>query len=651
VAGARFGRAVVVATMAALSVASGLLVAVPSVAAPTVVPGSSLPVLPAAVPTVAGSFVPVAPARVLDTRSGTGAPKAAVGANATVHLQVLGRGGVPAAGVSAVVLNVTVTRPSRAGVITAWPDGSTRPTASNLNFVPGQTVPNLVVVQVGANGKVALRNTSAGSTHLVADVAGYHLDPAPTASVDLGPSMSPRPDLGVTDFVVSCPTGSVTATVTARHGGSVVLDGGPAQTASGDVTVPLSPGQAVRWTLSRPGQADIEQRARCVPADLPTWQTTRSGTPASQWYVLSPTAGSGAAPTGSPLYVVVADDRGTPVWWQAVTTHRPVDAKLAPGGTGLMWGEAGFTYALSTLYHQVGWDGVEHGTIGAGADIDMHDLVPATEGGWYALRYVPRDCLGSGDCADMRAYGGTAADTIIDGEVVRLDAAGSVVWRWKTRDHLTFPEWGDLVPDTHTNLAKVVIDGKNYWDVVHLNSVEHDGDGLIISARHLDAVYRIRTSDGSVDWKLGGTTTARSLSLVGDDTYPFLNSQHDARRLPNGHLTVFDNGTEGFRTPRVLEVAVDPGALTASVVRSVEDARSTFSPCCGSARAVPSGGFAVAWGGTGLLTETDASGVPVLTLDTGIVFSYRLVPVAPGTVARTTIQSGMDAMHPRPVGG
>jgi len=90
-----------------------------------------------------------------------------------VHLQVLGRGGVPASGVSAVVLNVTVTAPSRAGFITAYPNGTARPTASNLNFVAGQTVPNLVVVPVGVDGKVALTNGSAGTVQLVADVLGY----------------------------------------------------------------------------------------------------------------------------------------------------------------------------------------------------------------------------------------------------------------------------------------------------------------------------------------------------------------------------------------------------------------------------------------------------------------------------------------------
>jgi hypothetical protein len=111
----------------------------------------------------------------LDTRTGVGASKAAVAAGGTVHLQVAGLGGVPDSGVSAVVLNVTVTAPTEPGVITVYGDGTTRPDTSNLNFLAGQSVPNLVIAQVGANGNVAFYNGSAGTVQLIADVSGYYL--------------------------------------------------------------------------------------------------------------------------------------------------------------------------------------------------------------------------------------------------------------------------------------------------------------------------------------------------------------------------------------------------------------------------------------------------------------------------------------------
>ena len=123
-------------------------------------------------------YTPVVPGRLLDTRpamatiDGLGRPAVPLGANSSLTVPVLGRAGVPADGVSAVVLNVTVTNPTAASFLTVWPQGAKRPTASNLNFVAGQTVPNLVVAKVGSSGRVALYNLS-GRVDVVVDVAGF----------------------------------------------------------------------------------------------------------------------------------------------------------------------------------------------------------------------------------------------------------------------------------------------------------------------------------------------------------------------------------------------------------------------------------------------------------------------------------------------
>jgi hypothetical protein len=119
----------------------------------------------------AGEYVAVAPSRLLDTRPGT----AALAAGATLNVTVTGTGGVPSAGVSAIVLNVTVTNTTATGYLTAYPTSSARPTASNLNWVAGWTVPNRVIVPVGTGGQVSFFNF-AGVTDLVVDVNGYFTD-------------------------------------------------------------------------------------------------------------------------------------------------------------------------------------------------------------------------------------------------------------------------------------------------------------------------------------------------------------------------------------------------------------------------------------------------------------------------------------------
>jgi hypothetical protein len=125
-------------------------------------------------------YVPLNPARLLDTRNGIGGNISALSGGAITELDVTGVGGVPETGATAVVLNVTVDAPLTSGYISAWPSGEGQPVVSNLNFTPSQTVPNLVTVKVGANGRVNLFN-SQGFTHVVADVVGYYTATRPAA--------------------------------------------------------------------------------------------------------------------------------------------------------------------------------------------------------------------------------------------------------------------------------------------------------------------------------------------------------------------------------------------------------------------------------------------------------------------------------------
>ena len=137
-----------------------------------------------------GAFHALTPARILDTRGNNGAagPVAAAG---TVGLQVAGRGGVPASGVAAVAVNVTAVTPAATGYLTVHPGSSTRPSTSSLNFGAGQNVANLVIVPLGANGKINLYNGSAGQVQLIADVQGYYLSGASTVAGSFR-ALSPR---------------------------------------------------------------------------------------------------------------------------------------------------------------------------------------------------------------------------------------------------------------------------------------------------------------------------------------------------------------------------------------------------------------------------------------------------------------------------
>jgi hypothetical protein len=234
-----------------------------------------------------GSFSPLGPARLLDTRDGTGAAAGPVPAAGVLDLAVAGRGGVPPEGAAAVVLSVTVTEPVANGSITVYPTGSTAPLTSSLSFTAGQSISGLVTSRLGAGGAVSVRNGSASAEHLVADIVGYYVAGTPAASgafVALDPARvldtHPVPAFGRFDLglvgVGGVPTAdvgavmmSVTVTGSASSGFiSVNPRGGPparvanlsfttGQTVANVVIVPVSVRGEVSFSNASAGDANL----------------------------------------------------------------------------------------------------------------------------------------------------------------------------------------------------------------------------------------------------------------------------------------------------------------------------------------------------------------------------------------------------------
>jgi hypothetical protein len=137
---------------------------------------------PAGVSGFDGSYYqPVTPARLMDTRNGTGGTVGPVASDSTTKLQVTGVGGVPSANVTAVAVNLTVVDQTEAGFLTVYPDGITRPITSSLDYKASTTLANLVIMPVGADGKIDIYNASGGTTQLLADVFGYFTSDASAA--------------------------------------------------------------------------------------------------------------------------------------------------------------------------------------------------------------------------------------------------------------------------------------------------------------------------------------------------------------------------------------------------------------------------------------------------------------------------------------
>jgi hypothetical protein len=167
-------------------------------------------------------FRPTQPTRILETRPGPdqvgySGPKPAAGQ--TVELQVAGRAGMPASGIGAVAINLTATDATAPGFVTMWPSGNPRPLVSTLNLErTGQTLPNLAIVPVGANGHVSIYTLS--GTHLIADVLGWF--PAAGALHTIQPTriLETRPGPDQTGYAGAkpAPNSTVTLQVAGRAG-------------------------------------------------------------------------------------------------------------------------------------------------------------------------------------------------------------------------------------------------------------------------------------------------------------------------------------------------------------------------------------------------------------------------------------------------
>ncbi|MEV4559955.1 PKD domain-containing protein [Kitasatospora sp. NPDC049285] len=182
------------------------------------------------------------PRRLLDTRDGTGGPQAQVQPGHSARVKVVGNGGIPS-GLTAAVLNVTVTNTASGGFITAYGEGDARPTTSNVNFTNGQTVPNLVIVPVGADGYIDLYNGGWAPVDLIADITGYFTKAAASGYSTIAPArlLDTRDGTGAARSQVAAGS-SIPVRIAGNAGGLLPSSGITAVALNVTVTNPRSDG-------------------------------------------------------------------------------------------------------------------------------------------------------------------------------------------------------------------------------------------------------------------------------------------------------------------------------------------------------------------------------------------------------------------------
>jgi hypothetical protein len=440
-------------------------------------------------------------------------------------------------------------------------------------------------------------------------------------SITTTPSLSPAFDPNITDYVI--PAGadlSVQVSVNAPRNTKVSVDKQPFRKLSFATTVTsLKAGQRMDLVVNSVSGAKT-YHVRRLPSDFPTWTTTRAGTPQAEYYVFVTSA------SATSFYVNIADNNGVPIWWFHATA-RISDAKILPAGY-IGWIGGTGTASVRNFAGQLLRNTKPVGSL------DVHELLLLPNGDIIVIANFIRGPV------DLSAFGGPSDGKVVDNVIEELAPNGKLVWQWSAMDHLS-------VQETDPSWWTQYLVQSNPADPYHMNAVEPDGDGFVVSLRHLNALIRIDQATGAIQWKLGGTHRAESLTFVGD---PFGNfsGQHDGRIHPDGTLTLHDNGTHASRRPRAVHFQLDLNAGTATWLDQVTDALVAASGCCGSARLLEGGNWVTEWGQNPLVTELDPNGNAVLRLKfNASPFSYRAPPVPFGVLSRDTLRHGMDVQFPR----
>ena len=194
---------------------------------------------------------------------------------------------------------------------------------------------------------------------------------------------------------------------------------------------------------------------------------------------------------------------------------------------------------------------------------------------------------------DLRRYGGHAHSAVLDNVVQEVDIkTGRVLFNWSAAGRISPRDSQVRPPKTSGG-----------WDAYHINSVSEDSDGnLLLTARHMSAVYKIDRHSGRVIWKLGGKHSAFKLSASAVFRYP-----HDAQRAPDGSLTIFDNRATALDAKhgpsRALHLRVNSKRRKVSVAAAFRHPTSAIATSQGNVSELSSGNFFVGWGSSPWFSE------------------------------------------------
>ncbi len=341
-----------------------------------------------------------------------------------------------------------------------------------------------------------------------------------------------------------------------------------------------------------------------LPDDFPTLTINIFDNPDDNYLFLSP-----FDITGTLGYLIISDNYGIPIYYRRTNSHKH-GFRVQPNGLLTYFDVATRRfYAMDSSYVVV-----DTFKTGNGYTTDIHELQILPDGHALLMAYDPQPVR-----MDTVVAGGSSATVIVVGLIIQeLDINKNVVFQWRSWDHFQIT---DVTQDIGLDWPWI--------DYVHGNAIELDYDGnLLISSRHMDEITKINRQTGEIIWRLGGKKARNNDFTFINDPITF-SHQHDIRRMPNGNITLFDNGNLHIQQfSRVVEYQLDEQNKIANLVWSFNYDPDIYSYAMGNAQRLTNHNTIIGWGlHSGhfkAIDEVKADGTVVFELALpDKVFSYR----------------------------
>ncbi len=334
-----------------------------------------------------------------------------------------------------------------------------------------------------------------------------------------------------------------------------------------------------------------------LPSDFPILSVTNSSDP-TPGYIFIASNINPATQQQYGNYLIVADNNGNPIFYRNTGAAPGWNFTLQPTGVlTYSYNYNGLHYIMNTSFHVI--DSV---TCGNGYLNDTHEIRILPNGNIFLLA----DDWETMDMSKIVPGGDTNATVLLD-VVQELDPNGNVIFEWRTIDHLK------MTDAINQDLTQPQI------DPFHCNAIEIDPDGnILVSIRYLCAIIKINVVTGDIIWQLGGNKN--QFNIV-DDPIGFY-YQHSIRRLPNGDITLFDNGN--FHSPRfsrAVEYKLDDVNMTATLVWQYTENERIFGEAMGYVQRLPNGNTFIGWG---YLDNQVGPAVTEVTPDGSVVFEMSM---------------------------